>query len=843
MAKRKQSNVGVSIGSIRDSGYLPSGRIEKGDSSNVLYQEKVREIFGSTPKTISALLEDPDFNSRNKDFSTLISNEKQRQQETGLKDIKLVQDEEPDLKIYSEFRQVVPLSFESENLADIFESEKMGINDASLSRGVRLTHHRFTSFMEPVQHPLWKTFSISGSLDERSLDDILTALIYYPKVVNELISWMRSADTELSVINPFLESRVRWGRDTYREGNFKFSTSELLSSLQKMYSSWGKSEGKQLLIILLMELIRGDIKGSGWLKEDCDYTLPIRLPLRPWSLPAFENVRATAIKKLLLKYFSLANMFDEKSISGGASVFAEGKAMLQTDLAMAIRVKKRAMSALVYSLERLEASWAVTRALALIKVYDLKPVNYDAYESVMESADLARLVEDFSFVYPVLNDDYAFEYAANLTITSEEAAKHVARVAEHWFDMPEFSTTPISDIKDRVAFFKTYGPESKRCGAALLTSLSCVGNSVLVASSHNASVLGSGFANYETHNYSATTTLYNELSQALNDLGSTIKVQNFLKDAKVEQYPLVGLFTNLGVYERFLVYLALNNGVLTLDHEVDIDNPSKLAVSSIAGIIACPTPVFPLELGLEVANVWFPNRIADETYYLKDLTQWFLGCEVVDQPWKKAWTELEIKLPTPVLTQETTRTLDTIARTKAGFVLDLSFDHPDFKGPFTARLQSDFVIGEEVLRDALLHIDATSYLTNNYNLQLAIGLREICARSEALTLGLNPDDERITYSVDIELLDHFTKVFGKSAIFTKLLNRAVHALLVAIAGEKKFDAKAFQASYRRELENTVGLRIAEYLNLLLGITSPELFSRFKLAAERQLERRFFYLWR
>lgn len=843
MAKKKTSNVEVSVASIQDSGYFPPGEIAKGDSSNALFQENVLATFGSAPKTIDELLNDADFNAANRDFSTLVANERARQAETKVKDIKLVQDEPADLNIYAEFKQVAPLEFKRENLGDLFGSETAGLSDSSVSRGVRLTHHRFTSFMEPVQHPLWKSFTISGTLDEKSLNDILTALIYYPRVVQELISWMRSADSELELLTPFLDSRVRWGRDTYREGNFKFSTSELLAALQKRYSSWGKAEGKQLLVILLMELIRGDIKGSGWLKEDCDYTLPIRLPLRPWSLPSLENVRATAIKKLLLKYFALANMFDEKSASGGASVFAEGKAMLQTDLAMAIRVKKRAMSALVYSLERLEASWAITRALALIKVYELKPVNFDAYESVMESADLARLVEDFSFVYPILNDDYAFEYAANMTITSEEAVKHVARVAEHWFDMPEFSITSISDIKDRIAFFKTYGPESKRCGAALLTSLHCVGNSVLVASSHNASVLGSGFANYETHNYSATTVLYNELSQGLNDLGSTIRIQNFLKDARVEQYPLVGLFTNLGVYERFLAYLSLNNGVLTLDHEVDIDNPSKLAVSSIAGIIACPTPVFPLELGLETANVWFPNRIADEVYYLKDLTQWFLGCELADQPWKRAWTELEIQLPTPVLTQETTRTLDTIARSKAGFVLDLSFEHPDLKGVFSTRLQSDFVVGEEVLRDALLHIDATSYLTNNYNLQLAIGLREICAKSEALTLGLDMEDERITYSVDVELLDHFTKVFGKSAIFTKLLNRSVHALLVAIAGEKKFDAKAFQASYRRELENKVGLRIAEYLNLLLGITSPELFSRFKLAAERQLERRFFYLWR
>lgn len=211
---------------------------------------------------------------------------------------------------------------------DIIRPVKVLVPDTVCAPGVRLTSHRFVTFMERVDRPLWTDIKITGELDSTVFDSLLSYLEYYPDVVDALIDWFKNPEQEIKLIESLVSDRIKWGRETYREGNFKFSTSELIRAVSSKFSSWKKNQGKELLSAILVQIIASDIKKTHWLKHDCDYHLPIRNVPLDNVRASFHSMKQTALKKILSSYFVLASKFAENALSGADNVFGKGTTML-----------------------------------------------------------------------------------------------------------------------------------------------------------------------------------------------------------------------------------------------------------------------------------------------------------------------------------------------------------------------------------------------------------------------------------------------------------------------------------------------------------------------------------
>lgn len=723
---------------------------------------------------------------------------------------------------------------------DIRRKTKMIVPMMSASSGMRLTHHRFVTFMERNDLPIWSTIRLTPASGVDVLENLLSYLEYYPKVVDELLEWFRNSDIEHTLIMNIVEPRIRFGREAYREGNFKLATSELIRAISNRYSSWKKDQGRELLVAILVQLISADLAKTHWLKHDMDYLLPMRnIPLDNIK-PGLNSIKHTAFKKILSNYFVLSQKLSENGASGADNLFKVGTAMLKTDLMQAIRTTKKAVAALVFNAERLETSYAIAEALALIKVYNLKTVNYDKYSSILEHSDLIKLCDCFDFVYPILDSVAAFEEAALLDITAEEAAIHVTRVAELWFSSPNYKISLISDVKDRVTFIKTYKNEGERVGGVMITTNESKGPSLFFAAKARSSVADGSLFNYETLSYRNSTSNFDSLHQKIASIGSLASFQKYIQESDLASLPLDGLTTNLHRYEQLLYYLSLNDGELTLDHDTTSGEDLLKTLVTVSGMIVRPSIVFPLSLSYKQNNKWFKNRVADETYYLRDLTAWFLGSELEDRIAKKPWRTYEIGIPRVGLLDETYKSLESILRCEGEFYIHVNYEYNGKK--YITDMHSDHAVSDESLAGSYLYQDEIPYQITNYNLELLFNLHKQAIVCHAVALKESADQPKFQYSYQNMLIDNISGVFKELPFFRKILSRLVHSVLTQMALDEQVSIRALQGSVVKKVTNDLGIVLADNFNARYSVLHPKIFNEFKRACAEQGTLRMLNLW-
>lgn len=702
------------------------------------------------------------------------------------------------------------------------------LQDRTTPAGAVETFH-FNSYSRYENTSFWKVYTVSGKLDDRLIEDFVMNTLQNPVVRKEYIEYIKNPGVAITLLNSAIAPRLKEGRDTYREGGYKTTLSELYRKVNDKYSYVSESDGRNLLVCIVLQTLISEIRDASLVKEDMQIRLPIPNPPKIKSIPGVEELEVALLSDLIVQNFKLSDKFAKLGNTAADSTFKFGKTIFFSDIESEIRLRRRALLALVSRVAVLHKRWLTVGAMSVLKILKLNLPHHDVIREILDNnAQLDELTTNISFAWPFLSSYDVTDLGLNLTISPEEATVAIATIHELWVKMRNWKTAPITEFKDRVFVTPCKGLEGLQTGVQLTTfywsTVEPEKQALVIASKHHTHIQARKFAIYERHSFSKTESLLRELQDSAISSGTNIAEGLYYRD--VAKIPLKGLLTNLSDFQLVLFNLSHSGGVSYWD--MSASSSSRNVLGKTLGLAVLPSMVFRADVPYEFNNLWLGTRTGDTQMYFQNVIDW-----VLVQPLQARDTIVEgashfrTGLPVFSLLDVLISTLDDADRGPA--TLNMSISYREGTNSYDISLSTDFVGAEESAKYARVYRDTLDYQVCTYNIMLGISMSEAYAKALAEALGVDANSPKVRHHENQMLANFYTSAFKKSAYFNGLLTKALNTLVLQLASESKEHFGGLFAARGRELKNELGIILSRALSLRLGLFSPKAQVRFEKA--------------
>lgn len=713
-----------------------------------------------------------------------------------------------------------------------------------------VVRRRFTisSFMRTKPQDQWRILKSAPDADlKRKLELLGIALTHikaYPKVHEELLKFISKPQILLDWVKPLLSSRVRWGRDFYKDTNYKFTKAELFDAICNTYTSWKPEEGRDLLVFLLMEISTIELAASKWMRDNFSYDLPVRYASAIHLESIQEIMEYNIINELIVGYCELTEQLVPK-VGSDKPYFYKGSVMLETDLRDYLSIRRRALSSLLFDIKRTELDVRYTLALVQGHIFDVKVPNLDIIEEVMASAEIAMLSERAEFFLTAVSDLTLLDTLVNISIPVAELKKKVSRVIKYGLESPFFEQlTPKAFLDEITVGFGT--TLDGQVSSALLLKFAKVSNQHYKVLRKEKSTISPYLYQYEELSFTGLEALLSTSQLGLEPFktGDFLNSKaELLMNSKVQTD---GLITNLTETELFMAYVALNDSSVTLNLPDTVFSYTGLGTASLSSY---PKLVYSIELKPEDRVSFLPINTLNYEYHFNNPIPWILGYFSKKENhsmlgFKNGNTvrvgngrEAEIStLDNLLLSRDYGGALEEIKRHAAAQTLGMMLNYNNVD--YNVEIKFSDVLSEQWLGAANVYYDQMYIQILSINAATALALEDEYITSIARELGVTKNHAPIYYEMDGIYINLLRQFAANSLLFKRIFDYSLKSVLQQITVSLGATAKIHAATIYKELSNAVGIAVFKALNDWLEFCPESVENRLEKAIERSVNFKF-----